>query len=114
MWRGGAALCRQHDRLDGQGHLRNGAAPGDPAGLQREERRGADGVVKASNSILSFLELSRKLKQDGPDADLVEVVGKAAKALENDPDSGLALGGVARVDRSARSQDEGGGQNARL
>ena len=46
---------------------------------------------KASNSILSFLELSRKLKQDGPDADLVEVVGKAAQALENDPDAGLAL-----------------------
>ena len=46
---------------------------------------------KASNSILSFLELSRKLKQDGPDADLVEVVGKAAKALEDDPDAGLAL-----------------------
>ena len=46
---------------------------------------------KASNSILSFLELSRKLKQDGPDADLVEVVGKAAKALEEDPDAGLAL-----------------------
>ena len=46
---------------------------------------------KASNSILSFLELSRKLKHDGPDADLVEVVGKAAKALENDPDAGLAL-----------------------
>ena len=46
---------------------------------------------KASNSILSFLELSRKLKQDGPDADLVEVVGKAANALENDPDAGLAL-----------------------
>ena len=46
---------------------------------------------KASNSILSFLELSRKLKQDGPDADLVEVVGKAAKALENDPNAGLAL-----------------------
>ena len=36
-------------------------------------------------------ELSRKLKQDGPDADLVEVVGKAAKALENDSDAGLAL-----------------------
>ena len=46
---------------------------------------------KASNSILAFLELSRKLKQDGPDADLVEVVGKAAKALEEDPDAGLAL-----------------------
>ena len=46
---------------------------------------------KASNSILSFLELSRKLKQDGPDADLVEVAGKAAKALEEDPDAGMAL-----------------------
>ena len=32
----------------------------------------------------------RKLKQDSPDADLVEVVGKAAKALEN-PNAGLAL-----------------------
>ena len=37
---------------------------------------------KASNSILSFLELSRKLKQAGPDADLAEVVGKAGKALD--------------------------------
>ena len=46
---------------------------------------------KASNSILSFLELSRKVKQDGLDADLVEVVGKAANALENDPDAGIAL-----------------------
>ena len=46
---------------------------------------------KASNSILSFLELSRKLKQDGPDADLVEVVGKAVQSLENDQDAGLAL-----------------------
>ena len=35
--------------------------------------------------------LSRKLKQDDPDADLVKVVGKAASALENDPDAGLAL-----------------------
>ena len=46
---------------------------------------------KASNSILSFLELSRKLKQDGPDADLVEVAGKAVRALENQADAGLAL-----------------------
>ena len=46
---------------------------------------------KASNSILSFLELSRKLKQDGPDADLVEVVGQASIALEDNPDAGLAL-----------------------
>ena len=46
---------------------------------------------KASNSILSFLELSRKLKQDGPDADLVQVAGKAARALEEDPAAGMAL-----------------------
>ena len=46
---------------------------------------------KAGNSILSFLELSRKLKKDGPDADLVEVVDKAAKALEDDSDLGMAL-----------------------
>ena len=45
---------------------------------------------KASNSILSFLELSRKLKQDGPDADLVEVVGKAPSSRGR-PDAGLAL-----------------------
>ena len=43
------------------------------------------GWQEASNSILSFLELSRKLKQDGPDADLVEVVGKAAKAWRTIP-----------------------------
>ena len=46
---------------------------------------------KASNSILNFLELSRKLKQDGPDADLVQVAGRAAQALEEDPDAGMAL-----------------------
>ncbi|OUW49052.1 MAG: excinuclease ABC subunit B [Synechococcus sp. TMED187] len=45
---------------------------------------------KASNSILSFLELSRKLKSDGPDADLVKVAGKAVKAIEDDVD-GMAL-----------------------
>jgi excinuclease ABC subunit B len=45
---------------------------------------------KASNSILSFLELSRKLKTDGPDADLVKVAGKAVEALEDDAD-GMAL-----------------------
>jgi excinuclease ABC subunit B len=45
---------------------------------------------KASNSILSFLELSRKLKTDGPDADLVQVAGKAVQALEDDTD-GMGL-----------------------
>ena len=46
---------------------------------------------KASNSILSFLELSRKLKNEGPDADLIKVVDKAAAALQNNSDAGLAL-----------------------
>ena len=46
---------------------------------------------KATNSILSFLELSRKLNQEGSNADLVNVVGKAAQALENDSDTGLAI-----------------------
>ncbi|MEJ6827993.1 MAG: excinuclease ABC subunit UvrB [Synechococcus sp. ArSW.bin.68] len=45
---------------------------------------------KATNSILSFLELSRKLKGDGPDADLVKVAGKAVQALEEDS-AGLAF-----------------------
>ena len=45
---------------------------------------------KASNSILSFLELSRKLKTDGPDADLVKVASKAVEALEDDAD-GMTL-----------------------
>ena len=31
------------------------------------------------------------MKKDCPGADLVEVVGKATKALENDADAGLAL-----------------------
>ena len=46
---------------------------------------------KANNSILSFLELSRKLKQDAPDAGLVEVVDKAVQAIDNQSDAGLAL-----------------------
>ena len=45
---------------------------------------------KASNSILSFLELSRKLQRDGADGDLVKVAGQAVKALEEDAD-GMAL-----------------------
>ena len=45
---------------------------------------------KASNSILSFLELSRKLKTDSPGPDLVQVAGKAVEALESDA-VGLAL-----------------------
>ena len=96
---GGVALCRQHDRFDGQGHLRNPATSGHSADLQREELHRAHRCSKkASNSILSFLELSRKLKQDGSDADLVEAVGKAAQALENDPDAGMALDTASTID----------------
>ena len=46
---------------------------------------------KASNSILSFLELSRKLKTDGADNSLITVAGKAVDALTDDPDAGIAL-----------------------
>ena len=46
---------------------------------------------KASNSTLSFLALSRKLKQDGTGADLVEVVGKAVQSTENDSDASQEL-----------------------
>ena len=46
---------------------------------------------KASNSILNFLELSRKLKQDTLDSDFVDVVGKVANELEADPEAGHAL-----------------------
>ena len=46
---------------------------------------------KASNSILNFLELSRKLKQDSPDTGLIEVVNKAAETIKEDIDFGLAL-----------------------
>ena len=46
---------------------------------------------EASNSILSFLELSRKLKQDAFDAYLEEVVGNAAEVLEEDPEAVVVL-----------------------
>ena len=45
---------------------------------------------KAKNSILSFLELSRKLKQDESIPDIAEAVGVAADALEEES-NGLAL-----------------------
>ena len=46
---------------------------------------------KATNSILSLLELSRKLKQEGSDAELVDVVGKAVIDIEKDQESPIAL-----------------------
>ena len=52
---------------------------------------------KASNSILNFLELSRKLKQDVSDSELTDVVGKAASALEDASEAGLALEALPEV-----------------
>ena len=49
---------------------------------------------RASNSILSFLELSRRLQTDGKDADLVQITGRAVDALDSDQDAGLALGAL--------------------
>ena len=46
---------------------------------------------RASNSILSFLELSRRLQKDGNDADLVQIAGRAVDSLDSDHDFGLAL-----------------------
>ena len=85
----GAARRRQSHRLDGEGDQRNERR------IQQayNEKHGIVPTAagkKASNSILSFLELSRKLKTDGPDADLVQVAGKAVEALEDDAD-GMAL-----------------------
>ena len=61
------ALRRQHDGFHGEGHWGDGTATHDSAGIQRQAWRCANSAGKASNSILSFLELSRKLKQDGQD-----------------------------------------------
>ncbi len=46
---------------------------------------------KANNSILSFLELSRRLQKDDSDHDLIEIAGKATESLNNNPDAALAL-----------------------
>ena len=57
----------------------------------------ANGIVpspagkRANNSILSFLELSRRLRKDGADDDLVQIAGRAVDALYSDCDAGLAL-----------------------
>ncbi len=57
----------------------------------------ANGIVpspagkRANNSILSFLELSRRLRKDGADDDLVQIAGRAVDALDSDCDAGLAL-----------------------
>ncbi len=46
---------------------------------------------KANNSILSFLELSRRLQKDGTDNDLIKIAGKAADSLISAEDDGLTL-----------------------
>ena len=57
----------------------------------------ANGIVpspagkRANNSILSFLELSRRLRKDGADDDLVQIAGRAVDSFDSDFDAGLAL-----------------------
>ena len=51
---------------------------------------------KASNSILSFLELSRKLQKDGTDKDLIEIAKDKTIELDN-LDIGLALESLPEV-----------------
>lgn len=46
---------------------------------------------KASNSILSFLELSRRLQQDSSSNDLVKIASEATERLTNNEDIGLTL-----------------------
>ena len=46
---------------------------------------------KANNSLLSFLELSRRLQQDGSNSNLIEIATKATNSLITEDDSGLAL-----------------------
>tara|TARA_Y100001968_G_scaffold138543_1_gene126673 strand:- start:118 stop:789 length:672 start_codon:yes stop_codon:yes gene_type:complete len=46
---------------------------------------------KANNSILSFLELSRRLNQDGNSDDFVDIAEKLIKHSAKDSDSGVSL-----------------------
>ncbi len=46
---------------------------------------------KPNNSILSFLELSRKLQTSSSESELLEVTNQAVNALEAEPDFGIAL-----------------------
>ncbi len=45
---------------------------------------------KASNSILSFLELSRRLQKESPEDNLIQIAGKLSESLV-DSNSGIAL-----------------------
>ena len=57
------------------------------------EKNGAVPTAQARRPAIrsSAFWSSHALKQDGPDADLLEVVSKTIMVLENDPDAGLAL-----------------------
>ena len=46
---------------------------------------------KANNSILSFLELSRRLNQDGNTDDFVDIADKLIDHSSQDSDSGVSL-----------------------
>ncbi|WP_320675920.1 excinuclease ABC subunit UvrB [Prochlorococcus sp. MIT 1300] len=46
---------------------------------------------KASNSILSFLELSRRLQQNSNNKELINIAGECVQSLKDDNDNGLAL-----------------------
>ena len=85
----GAALCRQHDRPVGQGHLRNRHAGRSSRPTTRSTAWWP--LPRARRpELISASGVESQAQAGRPDADLVEV-GKAAQALENDPDAGLAL-----------------------
>ena len=46
---------------------------------------------KANNSILSFLEISRKLNQDGNSDDFIDIADKLIDHSTKDSDAGLSL-----------------------
>ncbi len=65
--------------------------------LIQEDYNDKNGIVpkpagkKASNSILSFLELSRRLQTDETDSDLIKIAGDVTDKLIHEKDDGLAL-----------------------
>ncbi len=52
---------------------------------------------KANNSILSFLELSRRLNKDGNNDDLVDIANKLVDEFSPDKDGGLSLDSLPEV-----------------
>ncbi len=63
----------------------------------QEEHNKQNGIIprpagkKASNSILSFLELSRRLQREGNELDLVEISGKVKDSIDNEFDPAITL-----------------------